>query len=58
MRQRIYQPVLVRSTDPTRNSKIVKKSRQLIKKNKQNRAEGTFIKNAYGVKGRSIYIGI
>lgn len=55
MRQRITSPTLIRSTNNNTNSKIVRKNK---KKYKVTSRTGTFIKNAGGTKGRSIYIGI
>jgi len=56
-RVRVTQPVLVRSTTPEINSRIVRKSKRLIKRIEKHRAVGVFIKNAFGVKGRFVYIG-
>jgi hypothetical protein len=57
MRKRINEPKLVRSTDILTNSIIVRKSKRYMKRIEKTRAFGVFIKNAFGVKGRSIYIG-
>ena len=58
MRKRIKQPRLVRSTDHATNSKIVKRSKQLMKNNPKSRAVETFIKDAFGIKGKFVYIGM
>jgi hypothetical protein len=57
IRKRITTSKLVRSTDHTTNSKIVRKSKQQMKRIESTRTIGTFIKNAFGTKGRFIYIG-
>lgn len=57
MRPRISKPQLVRSSDHTTNSKIVRKSKRRHKRTKNTRTSGTLIRDAYGVKGRTIYIG-
>ncbi len=57
MRKRIEMSELVRSTDPVVNSLIVRKSKQHRKRVEKTRTMGVFIKNAFGTKGRFIYIG-
>lgn len=57
MRKRITTPELVRSSDEKVNSRIVRKAKQRRRRIEKTRAVGVFIKNAFGTKGRSIYIG-
>ena len=56
VRPRIISPTLVRSTDSITNSMIVSKSKKRIKRVEKTRTMDVFIKNAFGIKNRSIYI--
>ena len=56
MRRRIRSATLVRSTNHITNSRIVKKSKKRTKRVEKTHTIGTFIKNAFGTKNRSIYI--
>jgi hypothetical protein len=57
-RIRLTKPVLVRSTNKDKNSRIVQKSRQLLKRTEKVRVKGVFIMNAFGTKNRVIYNGL
>jgi hypothetical protein len=56
-RPRITKSKLIRSTNSTTNSKIVRRAKQQRKRIEKNRAVDISLHNAFGTKGRSIYIG-
>ena len=57
MRPRIKDSTLVRSTDLVTNGKIVRQAKRHGKEVEKTRSVGVFLKNAFGIPGRFIYIG-